>query len=53
MGSDHDPLPGTAGWAINDAGGNQEVEKQTINRYYNLGLSYSSWTGNLGVSYAF
>ncbi|AJE99919.1 lipoprotein [Pandoraea apista] len=32
--------------AINDAGGSQEVEKQTINRYYNLGLSYSpnsSW----------
>ncbi len=32
--------------AINDAGGNQEVENQTINRYYNLGLSYSpnsSW----------
>jgi len=33
--------------AINDAGGSQEVEKQTINRYYNLGLTYSpnsSWS---------
>jgi len=26
---------------INDAGGNQEVEHQTINRYVNLGISYS------------
>ena len=32
--------------ALNDAGGNQEIERQTINRYYNLGISYSpnsSW----------
>ena len=32
--------------AINDAGGNQEVERQTINRYINLGIHYSpnsSW----------
>jgi len=28
--------------AINDVGGNQEVEHQTINRYLTLGLSYSS-----------
>ncbi|MWO01147.1 hypothetical protein, partial [Escherichia coli] len=27
--------------AINDAGGNQEVERQTINRYINLGINYS------------
>lgn len=27
--------------AINDAGGNQEVEHQTINRYLTFGLSYS------------
>ncbi|HUW75761.1 MAG TPA: hypothetical protein VMV70_03695 [Gallionella sp.] len=27
--------------AINDAGGNQEVERQTINRYLTFGLSYS------------
>jgi hypothetical protein len=27
--------------AINDAGGSQEVERQTINRYLNLGISYS------------
>jgi hypothetical protein len=26
---------------INDAGGDQEVERQTINRYLNLGISYS------------
>ena len=26
--------------AINDAGGSQEVEKQTINRYITLGLNY-------------
>ncbi|MCP3020425.1 transporter [Cupriavidus basilensis] len=40
-------VPATQAAAINDAGGNQEVEKQTINRYYNLGLSYSpnsSWS---------
>ncbi|MBV8157728.1 MAG: transporter [Dyella sp.] len=39
-------VPASQAAAINDAGGNQEVEKQTINRYYNLGLSYSpnsSW----------
>jgi hypothetical protein len=26
--------------AINDAGGSQEVEKQTVNRYFTLGLNY-------------
>jgi len=39
-------VPASQAAAINDAGGSQEVEKQTINRYYNLGLSYSpnsSW----------
>jgi len=33
--------------AINDAGGNQEVEKQTINRTYTLGIAYApshDWT---------
>jgi hypothetical protein len=40
--------------AINDAGGNQEVERGTINRYLTLGISYSptaSWTVNLLVPY--
>ncbi len=40
--------------AINNAGGNQEVEHQTINRYLNLGLSYSSsadWNFKLLVPY--
>jgi len=32
-------VPQVAG--INDAGGNQEVEHKTINRYVNLGISYS------------
>lgn len=40
--------------AINDAGGNQEVEKQTINRYFTAGLSYrpnGDWNFNLLVPY--
>lgn len=40
--------------AINDAGGDQEVEKQTINRYLTLGLSYrpdGDWNFNLLVPY--
>ena len=40
--------------AINDAGGNQEVEKQTINRYYTLGLAYTldrDWTFRLLVPF--
>jgi hypothetical protein len=40
--------------AINDAGGNQEVEHDTINRYTTLGLSYSpnaDWNFNLLVPY--
>ena len=40
--------------AINDAGGDQEVEKQTINRYFTLGLSYrpnGDWNFNLLVPY--
>ena len=40
--------------AINDAGGNQEVENQTINRYITLGLSYSSsadWNYRLLLPY--
>jgi hypothetical protein len=40
--------------AINDAGGDQEVEHQTINRYTTLGLSYSpsaDWNLRLLVPY--
>jgi hypothetical protein len=40
--------------AINDAGGSQEVEKQTINRYVTAGLSYrpnGDWNFNLLVPY--
>ena len=40
--------------AINDAGGSQEVEKATINRYLTLGLSYSpspDWNLRLLVPY--
>lgn len=40
--------------AINDAGGTQEVEKQTINRYFTMGLSYrpnGDWNFNLLVPY--
>jgi hypothetical protein len=39
---------------INDAGGNQEVEQQTINRYWTLGLAYSpnaNWNFSLLVPY--
>jgi len=40
--------------AINDAGGNQEVEKQTINRYFTAGISYrpnGEWNFNLLLPY--
>jgi len=40
--------------SINDAGGNQEVERQTINRYINLGINYSpnsSWSFGAIVPY--
>ncbi len=40
--------------SINDAGGNQEVERQTINRYINLGIHYSpnsSWNFSAIVPY--
>jgi hypothetical protein len=40
--------------AINDAGGSQEVERQTINRYLTLGLSYTpstNWNLRLLVPY--
>jgi hypothetical protein len=40
--------------AINDAGGEQEVEKETINRYTTFGLSYSpseDWNFRLLVPY--
>ena len=40
--------------AINDAGGDQEVERQTINRYFNLGISYSpdaEWAFNLQLPF--
>lgn len=35
------PIPAPQVAAINNGGGNQEVERQTINRYLNLGLNYS------------
>ena len=40
--------------AINDAGGSQEVEKQTINRYITLGLNYiptPDWNLSLFLPY--
>jgi hypothetical protein len=40
--------------AINDAGGSQEVEKDTVNRYLTLGLSYSpsaDWNASLQIPY--
>lgn len=40
--------------AINDAGGSQEVEEQTINRYFTLGVSYrpnGDWNFNLLLPY--
>ena len=40
--------------AINDAGGDQEVEKQTINRYITAGLSYrpnADWNFSLLLPY--
>jgi hypothetical protein len=40
--------------AINDAGGDQEVERDTLNRYFTFGLSYrpnASWNFNLQVPY--
>ena len=40
--------------AINDAGGDQEVEQRTINRYWTLGLGYSpnaDWNFSLLVPY--
>jgi hypothetical protein len=40
--------------AINDAGGNQEVEKQTINRYFTAGINYrpnGEWNFNLLLPY--
>jgi hypothetical protein len=40
--------------AINDAGGNQEVEKQTVNRYLTLGVAYAptpDWNFKLLVPY--
>jgi len=39
---------------INDAGGNQEVEEKTINRYTNVGISYrpsADWNVNLLIPY--
>lgn len=39
---------------INDAGGDQEVEQRTVNRYLNLGISYTptaDWNINLLVPY--
>jgi len=40
--------------SINDAGGDQEVERGTINRYYTAGVTYSpnlNWSGILLVPY--
>jgi hypothetical protein len=40
--------------AINDAGGDQEVEKQTINRYLTFGINYipnPDWNFNLQIPY--
>lgn len=40
--------------AVNDAGGNQEVEQRTINRYWTLGLAYSpdaNWNVSLLLPY--
>ncbi len=40
--------------AINNAGGSQEVEHETINRYFNLGISYSpnaSWNFGAIIPY--
>jgi hypothetical protein len=40
--------------AINDAGGSQEIERQTINRYLNLGISYrpsANWNIALLIPY--
>jgi len=40
--------------ALNDAGGSQEVEKDTTNRYWTLGVSYSpdeDWTANIQLPY--
>ena len=51
-GSDSISSPRVA--TINDAGGDQEVERGTINRYLTLGLSYAantSWSFNLQVPY--
>jgi len=40
--------------AINDAGGSQEVEKQTINRYFTLGVAYTldhDWSFRLQIPF--
>ncbi|HEX7908025.1 MAG TPA: transporter [Paraburkholderia sp.] len=49
-------VPNTQPASINDAGGSQEVERQTINRYINLGISYSpsaSWNFSAIIPYIY
>ena len=48
------PISNTQVAAINDAGGGQEVEQKTINRYTNLGISYrpsADWNATLLVPF--
>jgi hypothetical protein len=50
----YSPISGARVAAINDAGGDQEVEKGTINRYYTAGVTFSptpSWSGTILVPY--
>jgi hypothetical protein len=47
-------VPATQAAAINDAGGSQEVEHKTINRYINLGISYTpnpNWNLSATIPY--
>lgn len=48
------PVSNTQAAAINDAGGSQEVEQRTINRYTNLGISYrpsADWNATVLIPY--
>src|SRR5271170_2319726 len=52
--TDTSPINAAQVAAINNAGGNQEVEHQTINRYTTIGLSYSAsadWNFKILVPY--
>ena len=49
-----EPISATQAARINNAGGNQEVERDTISRYTNLGIGYSpsvNWNFNLLIPY--